>query len=567
MKNFYALLIILFSVAFFKAQVNLITTAPSASLSNGTTGLRAPNGTSGHTSLRACYFVPSSEIAATLQGTVSSFGFVLTATLCNQPANGTITVYLQNTSATSYTLGNSWSTATVGMTQVFSGVYNLPTGTGPTVVDFQFPSNFAYTGGGLNLAYEYVGGQFASGNAVYSAFTNSAINCGATNISSTMPAVNTLSTTTFRPLFRFGTPNSYTNEAAIQIINAPGKVSQQAGIQHTISVTVFNGSNQTLNNIPVDLSILGSNPYNSTVTIASLAAGASTNVAFPAYNPTVLGISQINATIPNDQINTNNSAMFTQSTTCDVIATGPASFAPTTYSLLCVGFNSGAGGCIYSKFSTSSTQTLISVDLAISNFTNNVGKSICAIVSNSMGVVLATSNTLVIASADIDKFYTFNFSPVTFSAGVLYYVGMAQMAGPASLPLGATAAPNAPSFYVTQSLTGGALSPLNSNFGYFGIEPRFMSPCNGVGIFEVENDGIISMVLQPNPAKEKVLIHVNNSDGNMKLAIRNMLGQTVLEKNNIEEMNEINISGMKSGIYFVTLTKEKIQVTQKLIIE
>src|ERR1041385_8243291 len=104
MKKNYTLFIILLSVALFKAQVNLITTAPSASLSNGTTGLRAPNGTSSHTSLRACYFVPSSEIAATLQGTVSSFGFVLTATLCNQPANGTITVYLQNTNATSYTL-------------------------------------------------------------------------------------------------------------------------------------------------------------------------------------------------------------------------------------------------------------------------------------------------------------------------------------------------------------------------------------------------------------------------------------------------------------------------------
>jgi hypothetical protein len=566
MKKIYSVLIILFSAAFLKAQVNLITTAPSASLSNGTTGLRAPNGTSGHTSLRACYFVPSSEIAATLQGTVSSFGFVLTATLCNQPANGTLTVYLQNTSATSYTLGNSWSTATVGMTQVFSGIYNLPTGTGPTVVDFQFPSNFAYTGGGLNLAYEYVGGQFASGNAVYSAFTNSAINCGATNVSSTMPAVNTLSTTTFRPLFRFGTPNSYTNEAKVTIINAPGKVSQQTGLTHTISANIFNGSNTALTNLPVDLNIIGTNAFTAQVTIPTLAAGASTTVLFPAYNPTVLGISNINVSIPADQVNSNNSATFNQSVTCDIIATGPASFAPTSYSSG-VGFNSGSG-VIYSKFTTASSQTLIAADIGISSGISNLGNSVYAVVSSSTGAVMATSQTLVISNAELDNFYTFNFGPTAFNANVPYYVGLAQTVGSSGyFPLGSTPAPSAPSFYVTQALTGGGLSPLTSNLGYFAIEPRFASPCNGVGIAEAKNDAIISMVLQPNPAKERVLIYVNNSDGNMKLVIRNMLGQTVLEKNNVAEMNEVNISGMKSGIYFVTLTKEKTQITQKLIIE
>jgi hypothetical protein len=566
MKRIYTVFVILLSVALLKAQVNLITTAPSASLSNGTTGLRAPNGTSSHTSLRACYFVPSSEIASTLQGTVSSFGFVLTATLCNQPANGTITVYLQNTSATSYTLGTSWSTATVGMTQVFSGIYNIPQGTGPAVVDFQFPSNFAYTGGGLNLAYEYVGGQFSSGNCVYSAFTQSPTNCGATNTSSILPAVNTLSLTTFRPLFRFGTPNSYTNEAAVQIINAPGKVSQQTGLTHTISATIFNGSNATLSNIPVDLNIIGSNAFTAQVTIPSLAAGASTTVLFPSYNPTVLGISNINVTIPADQVNANNAASFNQSVTCDYIATGPASFAPVSYSSG-VGFNTGSG-VIYSKFTIPSTQTLISADIGISSGTSNLGNSVYAVVSSSTGVILATSQTLVISNNELNNFYTFNFNPTGFNANVPYYVGLAQTVGSTGyFPLGATPAPSAPSFYVTQALSGGALSPLTNNLGYFAIEPRFASPCNGVGIAEAKNDAFVPMILQPNPAKENVMVHVNNSDNTTKLEIKNMLGQTIFVNENISEFNHINISGMKSGVYFVTLTKEKTQFTQKLVIE
>ncbi len=566
MKKIYTLAIILLSAALIKAQVNNITTAPSASLANGTTGLRAPNGTSGHTSLRACYFVPASEIAATLNGTVSSFGFVLSSTLCALPANGTITVYLQNTSATSYTLGTSWSTATVGMTQVFSGVYNLPTGTGPAVIDFQFPSNFAYTGGGLNLAYEYVGAQFSTSGAVYTAFTNSAVNCGATNTSNMLPAVNTLSTTTFRPLFRFGTPNSYTNEARVTIINAPGKVSQQTGLTHSVGATIFNGSNTTLNNIPVDLNIIGSNAFTAQVVISSLAAGASTNVLFPSYNPTVLGISNINVTIPADQVNSNNAAAFNQSVTCDIIATGPASFAPTSYSSG-VGFNTGSG-VIYSRFTTATSQSIIAADIGISSGTSNLGNSVYAVLSTSAGVVLATSQTLVISNTELNNFYTFNFSPIAFNANVPYYVGLAQTVGSTGyFPLGSTPAPSAPSFYVTQALTGGALSPLTSNLGYFAIEPRFASPCNGVGIVEAKNDGIVSMLLQPNPASGRVVVHVNNIDNDMKLEIRNMLGQTVLVKQHIDEFNELNISQMKSGVYFVTITKDKTKITQKLIIE
>lgn len=566
MNKIYTLAFVLLTLTLYKAQVNNITTAPNASLSNGTTGLRAPNGTSSHTSLRACYFVPSSEIAATLQGTVSSFGFQFTSTLCNQPASGTITVYLQNTGATSYTLGTSWSTATVGMTQVFSGVYNLPTGTGPAVVDFQFPSNFAYTGGGLYVAYEYTGGQFSSGAGVYSAFTNSAVNCGATNTSSLLPAVNTLSTTTFRPLFRFGTPNSYTNEAKVSIINAPGKVSQQTGLTHTISANIFNGSNTTLTNIPVDLNIIGTNAFTAQVVIPALAAGSSTTVMFPSYNPTVLGISNINVSIPADQVNTNNAAAFNQSVTCDIIATGPASFAPTSYSSG-VGFNAGSG-VIYSRFSIPTTQSLIAADIGISSGVSNLGNSVYAVVSTSAGVVLATSQTLVITNTELNNFYTFNFSPISFSANVPYYVGLAQTVGSAGyFPLGATPAPSAPSFYVTQALTGGALNALTNNLGYFAIEPRFASPCNGVGIAEVNNDALVSVILQPNPASEKVLLHVSNSDRDMIVELKNILGQTIVSKQNVEEFNELNISGIPSGVYFVTLTKGKTQITQKLIVE
>jgi hypothetical protein len=564
MKKIYFLSLMLFSLTYF-GQVNIITTAPATNSANATTGLRAPNGNSSHTSLRACYHVPASELTA-LTGSISSFGFVLTNTLVSAPANGTLTVYLLNTTSPSYTLGTSWSTATVGMTQVFNGVYNLPTGNTATVVDFPFPSNFSYTpGNSLFVAYEYKGGQFAPNNAVYSAYSNSAVTAGATNVSALLPAVNTLSTTTFRPLFRFGIPNTYTNEISVMILNAQGKVSQTTGTNHTITANIFNGSNTTLNNINVDLTVIGTNAFTAAVSVPSLAAGVSTLVVFPAYNPTVLGISNIAVSVANDQNNSNNSVNLTQSVTCNFIGTAPASVAPTSYSSG-VGFNTGSG-VIYSRFINAATQTITGADIAISSGVSNAGRSVYAVVANNTGSVLATSNTLVISGSELNTFQTFTFAPKIINGNTPFYVGLAQTAGsPGYFPLGATPAPGSPTLYVTQALAGGSLTPLTGNLGFFGIEPFFMSPCGGVGIIE-SNDQPIALSVYPNPAKEQIVVEVSNVNANTQIEIYNVLGAKVITVMNVSERNVIAISNLENGVYLLSINNGKNKAVKKLIKE
>lgn len=549
------------------AQINNIVTAPSASLSNGTTGLRAPNGNASHTSMRACYFVPANELAA-LNSTVSTFGFVLTNTLVSAPANGTLTVYLKNTTANSYTLGTAWSTATVGMTQVYNGVYNIPSGNTATVVDFPFPVNFTYTpGNGLYLAYQYIGGQFAPNVAVYSAYTNSAIIAGATNNSLTLPSAETMSTTTFRPLFRFGNPNPLNNEVVVQQLNVPGKVSQTAGTSHVISATIFNGSNTTLTAIPVNLNISGTNPLTASLSISSMAPGATTIVSFPTYSPNLQGISNIVLSVPADQNNTNNTRNITQSVTCNVIASGPSSLSPVSYSAG-VGFNSGSGK-IYSVFNTQSTQTLIGTYLAISSDASNIGNSVYGVVADNAGFVIATSNTLTITSAELDTYQTFTFTPVTFVGNMNYHVGLAQMPGSTGyFPLGATPAPSTPTLYFTQPLSGSGLSPLNTNLGFFGIEPIFETTlCGMVGLSEVDHVKGINMSVYPNPSFNKVYVELSNADANTRIQLLNILGQVVMEKNNVSEINEINISELKKGIYVVNVINGASKSTRKLVVE
>lgn len=562
MEKLVTFLFILIALASF-GQINIITTAPATNSANATTGLRAPNGNASHTSLRACYHVPASELTA-LTSSISSFGFVLTNTLVSAPANGTLTVYLLNTTSTSYTLGTSWSTATVGMTQVFNGVYNLPIGNTATVVDFPFPSTFSYTpGNSLFIAYEYVGGQFAPNNAVYTAFSNSAITAGATNVSAILPAVNTLSTTTFRPLFRFGNPNIYTNEVSVAILNAPGKVSQTTGTTHTITANIFNGSNATLSNINVDLTVIGTNAFTAAVTVPSLAAGVFTTVVFPAYNPTVLGISNIAVSVSNDQNNSNNLVSLTQSVTCNFIGTAPASVAPTSYSSG-VGFNTGSG-IIYSRFINVSTQTITGADIAISSGVSNAGRSVYAVLANSSDSILATSNTLAITGNELNTFQTFTFAPTVINGNTTYYVGLAQpAASPGYFPLGATPAPGSPTLYVTQALTGGSLNPLTGNLGFFGIEPFFMSPCGGVGLVD-QNDQSIGVSVFPNPATDKIVIEVSNVNAQTKIEICNLLGSMVTSIKSVSESNIIDISSLEKGVYLITVTDEKNKAVKKLI--
>jgi hypothetical protein len=565
MKKFYLLLASCIMAGSAISQVNTIITAPSASLSNGTTGLRAPNGLASHTSMRACYFIPASELSA-LNATVSSFGFVLTNTLTNAPANGTLTVYMMNTAGNSYTLGTDWSTATTGMTQVYNGVYNIPSGSTATVVDFPLTANFNYnTGNGLYVAYEYVGAQFATAPAVYSAFTNSLITAGATNATSVLPAATTLSTTTFRPLFRLGNPNTLTNELSVDILNAPGKVSEAAGTAHQISANIFNGSNTTLTNIPVALNINGTNPFSSTVTVSSLAPGITTVVVFPVYTPTTQGLSNIVVSVPADQVNTNNTRNITQSVTCNVIASGPTSLAPVSYSSG-VGFNNGSGK-IYSVFNLPTTQTLTGVHIAISSGSSNTGKSVFAVVANSSGSVIATSNTLTISSAELNTFQYFTFPTVVFNANTNYHVGLAQPQGaPGYFPLGATPAPSTPTLYSTQSFTGSTLSPLATNLGFFGIEPEFLSAlCSPVSVQEMEQSKLFQFSVYPNPAHDKVSIRVDNFQTPIRLDVMNAIGQVLMQKELKSGEEELLINDLLPGVYFIQLSEGNKKQTHKFI--
>ncbi len=537
------------------AQVNTVVNVPTPNTAPGTTGLRAPNGTVGHTVMRGQYFIPTADLTA-LSPTITSFGFALTSGV-NAAASGTLTVYLVHTGATSYTAGTTWNTA--GMTTIYNGAYSIPVGAAAANVDLNLPSAFSYTGGALNIAYEYTAGVTAGTGAIYTAFAGTAL--GATGASSTTATAPVLGGTGFRPVLRFGTPNTFTNEIVVQSVNAPGKYPTSFATPQAVTAVIMNGSNITKTNIGVGLSITGANPFTNAQFIASLAAGATTVVTFAGAPTTVQGIQTVSVGVAPDQNNLTNTITQSQSITCNVWAYNPPSGSYTAG----VGFGTGSG-IISSQFATPVASTITSVRLAVSSDTATPGNSISGVLLNAAGAIIAQTNSVVVTPGMLGTFQTLNFlTPQALTANTNYYTGLAQGVGAAAwFPVGSQASPVTPTNYYTSALTATAAPAfLTSNLGYFGIEAVFTSTCGSVGLAELVAASKIAVY--PNPTVNGKTT-IAGLEGTNTVTVYNMLGQSVLTLTSDREVVSIDLSSQPLGNYLVRVTdSNKATKTVKII--
>jgi len=129
------------------------------------TVLRADGSTSGNERApnanflygRAVYLVTAAEAQAnglTNGTTPGSIGWRYTAGP-GVTANGTLVVYLQNTSDTNNTKSTIWASAIAGMTVVHNAPTTLPDTTAPFDIPFAGGSPFTYTGGALYVAFDW----------------------------------------------------------------------------------------------------------------------------------------------------------------------------------------------------------------------------------------------------------------------------------------------------------------------------------------------------------------------------------------------------------------------------
>lgn len=539
-----------------------------------TTQVRAPNGTSSHTTMRGIFHITAAEMTVSSPtANISSFGFNLTNGVAGAAVTGSIIVYFQHTSDATNLKSTTWATAITGMSTVYSNTMVIPVATTNTFVDLPLASAFSYTGGNFYVAYDWVSaGPFSATPATYAANNSIASPAGMTAASATSVAPTTVAGTAFRPSFRFGAPNTLTNDISVLSITSPGLLSTVSGTSHAIMAEIRNNSNIALNNIGVGVSVSGAVTFTNAQIVPTLGAGSTTMVTFGAfpYTPNLTGVNTISVSVLPDQVNTNNLQVRTQTLNCNDRSNGPL-VSGATFSNG-IGFNTGSG-FLLNRMRFDGNSTVTAVNVAISTGTAIGGNATYAAILTGTGSIVATTNTITLVPGNYGTYTSYTFAaPVPVTAGTDYYIGLAQTQNSvtgyfpvASYTAAGLVTPN-------QSLYSSALVPAgltmqSSGLGFLGITTVLQGTCASIGLAEVNNNNPVTVAVYPNPASSNLTVEVANVSENASIEIFNTLGQKVMSVKNVQENNSLNVSNLTKGVYFVTVSNGKQKATQKLVIE
>lgn len=479
--------------AFFgHSQAEITVTAPTAN--GATTGLRAPNGTTGHTTIRGVIIVPASELTQIPSGTTITKLSLLVST-AGGPADGTIQYYLENTADVTNLKPTDWATLTSTMTSVYTGPFVLPTVAGPTA-ELTLPSGFVYTGGSLYVAYDYAGTTFTATGAIYSA--NNALGASWKGLATaTLPAAATITQSSgFRPCFRFTFTNPFVNELNVTgVAGEKGIFNNTISQEQTVTSLITNTSVAALTSVPVTLTITGANPYTATQTIPSISAGGTTTLLFTGVPTVALGAQTITISLPSDENNTNNSRTFSQQVQCDTI-----SYAQSPVASGAVGFNTGAGLIGVRHVIPNNIETFVK---SVANYfpitASNANNTMKGILLDGNGIILDSTALFTITAGMLGTRQNFDFINGAIDvSGSTIYVGFRQTANATT---GYFPFANQSNSYVdpdagaTFDLFGGtAPSPLGAGLGYMMIEATLT-----FGGFDVANSSTSGSVCTNSP--------------------------------------------------------------------
>ncbi len=421
MKKLITLTLVFFT---FTSSFSQTITVGAPANTNATSQLRAPNGTTGHTTMRAHMIIPAAELTGIASGTTfTGLGFLYSVGVTGI-ASGNIQFYLENTTDATNLKSNIWATAITGMTSVYNGTYTIPTIA--TASNVTLTGTFTYTGGGLYVAYDYVGSTFGTVAATY--LCNNLLAGGIKmDVSTTTTAPATLTQSSgFRPEIQFSYNNPYTNNVSVTgIFPGKGQDNLLLGTTQVVDAQIKNLSSVTLTNVPVTLSITGANPYTATQTIPSITSGTTASLSFLGVPKTITGVQTVVVSVPPDQQTSNDTYSLTQNVYCDTVG-----YAYGNSISGGLGYNTGAGilanlfvlpagGPIYVK----------KVVPTIANAAAVTGNTIKGVLLNSAGVIIDSTANHVITAAELGQNV-----PLTFlnggvnHAGDSVYIGFRQVA-------------------------------------------------------------------------------------------------------------------------------------------
>lgn len=450
------------------SQPELTVTAPNGA---ATTGLRAPNGTTAHTTIRGVIIVTAAELAAIPSGTtITKLNMLMATGATPGPAGGNIQFYLENTADVTNLKSTTWATTISTMTSVYNGAFAVPAAAGPTAV-LTLSTGFVYTGGSIYVAYDYLGSTFTTVSGTYNADNTLGGGWKGDVSATTTPPATLTQSSSFRPNFQFTFANPFTNE-----LNVSGIAGEKGILNNTIKTTqtvtsfVANTSVAAIANVPVTLTVAGANPYTITQTIPSIAAGATATLLFNNVPSINLGAQTVTVSIPADENPGNNSRVFNQQVQCDTLG-----YVQTPVQSGAVGFNTGAGLIAVRHVIPSNIETFVK---SVSNYfpitASNSGNTMKGILLDGNGVILDSTNLFTITAGMLGTKQDFDFinGAIDVSGGTIY-VGFRQTANTVTGYFPFANQDNSyvdPNAAATFALFGGAPAPLGSGLGYMMID-------------------------------------------------------------------------------------------------
>jgi len=339
--------------------------APASELLAGcpTTALPTDGSTSGNARAplarfrgsKAVYLITAAELAASglPSGALSGIGWRY-STAPGVVATGTLIVYLENTTDTTFLKSTSFTTATSTMTLVHSAAATLPNTTSPFDIPFSGGTSFTYTGGGLYVAFEwlYPAGTLST-TGIVSCNTALALGLASSQTTATPPSSDTLTASNWRPETRLTPTLGFANDAGVDLVMTLGAIPAGVASPHVVRAVVTNRGTSALADLPVTLNITGAESFSNTQNVAALAAcGGQAIVSFAPFSPSALGSNAVTVSVPADDNAANNSA----SKPLDATANRYSYKYPGSTPSGGVGFNGGTGQFVSRFSSTGATQ-------------------------------------------------------------------------------------------------------------------------------------------------------------------------------------------------------------------
>ncbi|MCG9879772.1 MAG: T9SS type A sorting domain-containing protein, partial [Bacteroidia bacterium] len=282
-------------------------------------------------------------------------------------------------------------------------------------------------------------------------YLNNAVNYRNPTSTPAGPAPELGRTYTFTPLML--------NDASVRAVYAQGKVALPYYRADSIRANIANTGINTLTGLVVTLTISGANTYTTTATIGSLAPNANTNVSFAPYYPTNLGASLITVSVPTDDNPANNNRTYSFS-----VGEHIHSYIDTLVP------SSGGNGTTIpnfwgARYFIEGSGMVTQVRSPLASNSDAVNDTVCGLVLDSTGRILAKSPSYIVQSSDLGTTLVFNMTmPAVVSNqsvivgiaggqsvnGLNYFLGTSQTEVPIR--------PDVSFYFMTQTFPGGVSS-------------------------------------------------------------------------------------------------------------